>query len=73
MERKSSLLFSFLLGAAAGAAVGYLLASGKAEELTSDLKETAEHLKNEIDKQVERGKEIIEEVKHKAEETFNKA
>jgi gas vesicle protein len=71
MERKSGLLFSFLLGAAAGAAVGYLLANGKAEELTSDLKETAEKLKSEIDRQVEKGKEFIEDIKDKAEQTFN--
>ncbi|CAN5374072.1 hypothetical protein BH11BAC2_BH11BAC2_11800 [soil metagenome] len=70
MERKSGLLITFLLGAAAGAAVGYLLASGKSEEITADIKEAADKIKEEFGKQMDRGKDLVDEVKKKAEETF---
>ena len=45
MEKKSQVLMSFIIGAAVGAAVGYLLSSGKGEELLDDLKDSADNLK----------------------------
>jgi uncharacterized protein YjbJ (UPF0337 family) len=71
MEKKSPMFLAFLIGAAAGAAVAYLITSGKAEELSEDLKETAGKVKDELDKQLEKGKEMVEDLKHKADEAIN--
>lgn len=60
MEKKSSNILPFLIGAAVGAAVGYLIASGKAEEILADLKEKAGQAKDELEKQIKTGKEIID-------------
>lgn len=68
MEKKSPLILSFIIGAAVGAAVGYLLASGKGEEILSDLKDSAGKMKDELDKQVDKGKEFINDLKSMAEE-----
>jgi len=73
MERKSNSLISFILGAAVGAAVGYLLASGKGDEIKEELQATAVKVKDEIDKQVERGKVLVDEIKAKADQSFNKS
>lgn len=70
MEKKSNLLLSFLIGAAAGAAIAYLLTSGKGEEIEKEIKETAVKIKDELEKQYEKGKAIVEEIKHKADETI---
>ncbi len=68
MEKKSALILSFIAGAAAGAVVGYLLASGKGEEMLADVKEAAGKFKDEFDKQIDNGKEILEEIKNMSEE-----
>lgn len=68
MEKKSALILSFIAGAAAGAVVGYLLASGKGEEMLADVKEAAGKFKDEFDKQIDKGKEILEEIKNMSEE-----
>lgn len=62
MERKSGLIFSFIVGAAVGAAIGYLLASGKSEELLADVKEAADKVKDEFDKQMEKGKDFLNDM-----------
>lgn len=63
MERKSTVVLSFIIGAAVGAAVGYLLASGKGEEIIADLKDAAGKVKDEFDKQVDNSKEFIDEIR----------
>lgn len=68
MEKKSSVLISFIIGAAVGAAVGYLLSSGKGEELLDDLKDSADNLKGELGKQMDKGKELIGELKSKTDD-----
>ncbi|MFN5356499.1 MAG: YtxH domain-containing protein [Bacteroidota bacterium] len=59
-EKKSGSVLPFLLGAAVGAAVGYLIASGKAETLLSQLKEGLDKGKEELDKQMSKGREILD-------------
>ncbi len=71
MEKKSGMMLTFLAGAAVGAAIGYLLASGKGEELKEELDETIGKLKGEIDKQAQKGKEFIDEMKKKAEDALH--
>ncbi|MBL7924165.1 MAG: YtxH domain-containing protein [Bacteroidia bacterium] len=66
MEKKTTLILSFIAGAAVGAAVGYLLSSGKGEELLSDLKEAAGKVKDEFDKQTDKGKEFINDLNNMA-------
>jgi predicted acylesterase/phospholipase RssA len=51
-------------GAAAGALVGYLLAGGK----TEDIKANVDHLKEEFEKNLEKGKEILAKIKDMANE-----
>lgn len=62
MERKSGLILSFIVGAAVGAAIGYLIASGKSEELLADVKEAANKVKDEFDKQMGKGKEFVDDM-----------
>ncbi len=63
MERKSGLILSFIIGAAAGAAIGYLLAGGKSDELMSDVKDAANKVKDEFEKQFEKGKDFLSDIK----------
>ena len=61
MERKSGFILSLLVGAAVGAAIGYLITSGKSEELLADIKEAANKVKDEFDKQMGKGKEFMDD------------
>lgn len=53
MENKSNSWTPFLFGALVGAAVGYLIASGKAEKWIHDLKDSASRFKDELEKQLD--------------------
>lgn len=64
MERKSALILTFLAGAAAGAVVGYILANGKGEEIIADIKEAAGKFKDEFEEQLDRGKEVLTDLKN---------
>lgn len=68
MEKKSALILSFIAGAAAGAVVGYILASGKGEEVLAEVKDAAGKFKDELDKQIDKGKELLTEIKNMSEE-----
>lgn len=63
MERKTAFLLSCIAGAAVGAAIGYFLASGKGEEMIADIKKAADKLKEEFDGQLEKGQEVLNELK----------
>ena len=64
MNRTTSTLLTFIAGAAAGALVGYLMAGGK----TEDIKANVDHLKEEIEKNLEKGKEFLSKLKEMATE-----
>lgn len=66
MANKSKELVTFILGAAVGAAVGYILASDNKEEILSGIKKKASKLKQNLEEQLEKGKELIGELKGKA-------
>lgn len=67
MERKSAFILSFLAGAAAGAVVGYILASGKGEDVIADIKDAAGKFKDEFDEQLDKGKEVFNDLKTRVE------
>jgi gas vesicle protein len=52
MDNKSNSWTPFLFGALVGAAVGYLIASGKAEKWIHELKDSANRFKDELEKQL---------------------
>ncbi len=72
MEKKSNLLLSFLIGAVAGATIAYLLSNDKGEEIEKDIKETVAKIKDELEKHYEKGKAIVKDIKHNAEETLER-
>lgn len=59
----TKILLAFVAGAAIGAAIGYFLNSDKKEELMDDLKESAIDLKQTIEENLDKVKEIIENIK----------
>lgn len=67
MENKNGLILSFVVGAAVGAMVGYLMASGKSDEIMEDFKEAADKMKSEFDRTVESGKDFLNNLKNQAE------
>jgi predicted acylesterase/phospholipase RssA len=67
MENKNGLILSFVIGAAVGAMVGYLMASGKSDEIMEDFKEAADKMKSEFDRTVESGKDFLNNLKNQAE------
>lgn len=75
MDNTGKVLFAALVGAAAGAIAGVLLAPASGEETRKKLREEGERIKDDVSKKVgslaEEGREKIEEIKKKAAETVN--
>lgn len=75
MDNTGKVLFAALVGAAAGAVAGVLLAPASGEETRKKLREEGERIKDDVSKKVESlaegGKEKIEEIKKKASEAVN--
>jgi gas vesicle protein len=67
MSDKSKVALAFAFGAAVGAAVAYFLTTEKGEETIDELKEVASKLKNDIEANIEKGKEIIKDISATAE------
>lgn len=59
MSKRSKEISSFLLGAAVGLVMGYFLNSGKVNEVVDDLKGKAAKWKDQLDKQLDKGKDWI--------------
>jgi len=56
----TKILLAFVAGAAIGAAIGYFLNSDKKEEVLSDLKESASKLKQDIEENLKKAKEMVD-------------
>ena len=68
MSKNSKLFLTFALGAAAGAAIGYLLSSDENKE---KIKNAARKVKDALKDELEKGKDIIDDIKNKAESIIN--
>ena len=62
-----------LLGAAAGAALGFYLATDDKDKLLSDLKATAGKVKDELENEIEKGKQMVDHLKNKMSDLLNQA
>lgn len=59
-NKGTKILLAFIAGAAIGAAIGYFLNSDKKEEILSDIQEGASKLKNDIQENLSRAKEMVD-------------
>lgn len=55
----TKILLAFVAGAAVGAAIGYFLNSEKKDEVLDDLKESASKLKKDIEENLSKAKEMV--------------
>jgi len=65
----TKILLAFIAGAAVGAAIGYFLNSDKKEEIISDIKEGASKLKNDIEDNLTKAKEMVNHLRKEKTET----
>lgn len=71
-NQNSKLIFALLAGAAVGAAIGFYFASDNKEEIVEDLKTMAGKVKEEMEADLEKGKQIVDELKGKFKDLVNK-
>ena len=69
----SKLLLTVLLGAAAGAVLGYYLASDDKEQLLEDWKKMAGKVKDELENEIEKGQQMVDDLKSKVNDLLHKA
>lgn len=55
----TKILLAFVAGAAIGAAIGYFLNSDKKEEVLNDIREGATKLKNDLEENLNKAKEMV--------------
>jgi gas vesicle protein len=65
MSNNTKLLLGFVVGAAAGAALGILLTSDKGKEILERIKETASDLEDEFKDALDKGKQMAEDLEAK--------
>lgn len=66
MSDNSRGVLMFILGAAAGVAVGYFLAAENKQEIICDIKEKVSKATETIEEEIEKGKKLVGELKKKA-------
>ena len=65
MSNNTKLLLGFVVGAAAGAALGILLTSDKGKEILDRLKATAADLEDDFKEAIGKGKQMAEDLEEK--------
>jgi gas vesicle protein len=65
MSNNTKLLLGFVVGAAAGAALGILLTSDKGKEILERLKATASDLEDDFKEAIDKGKKMAEDLEEK--------
>jgi uncharacterized membrane-anchored protein YhcB (DUF1043 family) len=65
----TKILLAFVAGAAIGAAIGYFLNSDKKDEIFNDLKEGASKLKNDLDENLTKAKDLVDNFRKETETT----
>lgn len=68
MSNNTKLLLGFVVGAAAGAALGILLTSDKGKEILERLKATAADLEDDFKEAIDKGKQMAEDLGEKVKE-----
>ena len=71
MSDNSKTILTFLLGAAAGIAIGFYIASDNKEEIISDLKDAGKRIKENLGEEIEKGKKFVDEIKSKVNDLLN--
>jgi uncharacterized membrane-anchored protein YhcB (DUF1043 family) len=59
----TKMFLAFVAGAAIGAAIGYFLNSDKKEELLNDLKQSATKIKENLEENLKKAKEVVDHFK----------
>jgi gas vesicle protein len=62
---KSKILWGLAIGAAAGLVLGYLMSGKKVSEMGDDLNNIADKFKDKVSDTVDKGKEMINDIKEK--------
>lgn len=65
----TKILMAFVAGAAIGAAIGYFLNSDKKDEVFNDLKEGASKLKNDLEDNLNKAKDLVDNFRKSKEPT----
>ena len=73
MSDNSKTILTFLLGAAAGAAIGFYLASDNKEEIISNVKDAAKKVKENFDEEFEKGKKFVDDLKDRVTDLLNES
>ena len=67
MKDQNKLLMTFVIGAAVGAALTYLLSSDEGKEIVDDLKKRGKKIRDDLDAELEKGKDIFNDIRETAE------
>lgn len=62
-NNNSKLLWGIAIGAAAGLLAGYLLSGRKIADLSDDIKDAATNLKSTLDDTLDKGKQVVDDLK----------
>ena len=73
MNNNTKFLVALFVAAAAAAAIAYYLTSDDKEEILEGLKNTAGKIKDELESELEKGKQVVEDLKSTLNDLLNKA